>query len=177
MLFDDWSGIGRVALVGVLAYAGLVALVRISGKRALSKMNAFDLVVTVALGSCLATVLLSKDTALAEGITAFALLLGLQWLVAFTSSRSRTALHVVKSTPALLVLRGKVLQDALHRERVAEEEVLAALRSQGIASLKDAAAVVLETDGSMTVLKDLPETGEGTLRTVRGPTPAAPRTS
>ncbi len=53
----------RVAVVGVLAYCGLVLLLRISGKRTLSKMHAFDLVVTVALGSLLATALLSQNVA------------------------------------------------------------------------------------------------------------------
>ena len=60
MLFDSWAGLGRVVLIGTLAYGALVLLLRISGKRTLSKLNAFDLVVTVALGSTLATVLLSN---------------------------------------------------------------------------------------------------------------------
>ena len=61
MFFDDWGGLARVAVVGFLAYGGLVLLLRVSGKRTLSKMNAFDLVVTVALGSTLATILLSSS--------------------------------------------------------------------------------------------------------------------
>ena len=73
MFFNGWIGLARVILVGAFAYFGLIILLRISGKRTLSKMNVFDLIVTVALGSTLATVLLSKDIALAEGITAFAL--------------------------------------------------------------------------------------------------------
>ena len=68
MFFDGWSGPLRVLAVGTCAYAALVLLLRCSGKRTLSKMNAFDLVVTVALGSTLATVLLSKGVALAEGV-------------------------------------------------------------------------------------------------------------
>ena len=69
MLFDGLTGVVRVLFVGVAAYAALVIFLRISGKRTLSKMNAFDLVVTVALGSTLATVVLSKDVALAEGVS------------------------------------------------------------------------------------------------------------
>ncbi len=64
MFFDTWTGLIRIVVVGVLAYAGLVFLLRVSGKRTLSKMNAFDLVITVALGSLLATVLLSQNVAL-----------------------------------------------------------------------------------------------------------------
>lgn len=87
MFSDSWFGLLRVAVVGTLAYAALVALLRVSGKRTLSKLNAFDLVVTVALGSTLATVLLSKDVALTEGLLAFALLAGLQWAVATLTLR------------------------------------------------------------------------------------------
>ena len=81
MFFDDWGGLVRVAVVGLLAYIGLVLLLRISGKRTLSKMNAFDLVVTVALGSTLATILLSSAVALAEGLLAFVVLISLQFAV------------------------------------------------------------------------------------------------
>lgn len=78
MFFDTWQGLGRIVVVGVLAYAALVIFLRFSGKRTLSKMNAFDLIVTVALGSTLATILLSKDVALAEGLLALLLLIALQ---------------------------------------------------------------------------------------------------
>jgi uncharacterized membrane protein YcaP (DUF421 family) len=152
-LFETWSGVARTALVGVLAYGILVTLLRISGKRTLSKMNAFDLVVTVALGSTLATILLSKDVALAEGVTALVTLIGLQLIVAWLSARSEQVDRLVKSEPTLLAYRGEFLRDALLRMRVTEGEVLAAVRQQGIAALEQAEAVVLETDGSFTVVR------------------------
>ena len=58
-IFDGWLPVARTLILGFMSYVGLVILLRASGKRALSKMNAFDLIVTVALGSTLATVLLS----------------------------------------------------------------------------------------------------------------------
>jgi uncharacterized membrane protein YcaP (DUF421 family) len=153
MLFQDWSGLLRTALVGVLAYGSLVMFLRVSGKRTLSKMNAFDLVVTVALGSTLATILLSEDVALAEGFVAFAVLIGLQFLIAWLSVRSQMVSQLVKSEPRLLLYRGQLLHDALRAERVVAEEVQAAVRQQGVAALDDIEAVVLETDGSFTVVK------------------------
>lgn len=54
-------------MVGVLADISLVLLLRLSGRQMLSKMNAFDLVVTVALGSTFATILLNRDVSRAEG--------------------------------------------------------------------------------------------------------------
>jgi uncharacterized membrane protein YcaP (DUF421 family) len=127
-------------------------LLRVSGKRTLSKMNAFDLIVTVALGSTLATILLSRDVALAEGILALAVLIGLQYLIAALSVRSPAVSRLVKSEPRLLLYQGRFLHRAMRDERVVEAEVLAAIRQQGIAALPAVEAVVLETDGSMTVV-------------------------
>jgi uncharacterized membrane protein YcaP (DUF421 family) len=142
----------RTLVVGALAYAGLVGLLRPSGKRTLTKVNAFDLVVTVALGSTLATVLLSKDVALAKGLFAFAFVVGLQLAITWLSVRSRRVSRLVKSEPSLLFFRGAFLHDALRRERVTEAEVRAAVRGQGITDLDGVEAVVLETDGSVSVL-------------------------
>ena len=71
MFFDGWMTLGRTALIGTLAYLALVLLLRVSGKRTLSQMNAFDFIVTVALGSTLATVLLSSSVSLARGGAGF----------------------------------------------------------------------------------------------------------
>jgi uncharacterized membrane protein YcaP (DUF421 family) len=153
MLFDTWSGIGRVGLVGVLAYVALVAFIRVSGKRTLTKLNAFDLVVTVALGSTLATVLLSKDIPLAEGVVALATLILLQYVITWASVRISWFKSLVKSKPTLLACGGKLIDDALLAQRVTREEVHAVLRSQGISAIADVGALVLETDGSFSVMR------------------------
>jgi uncharacterized membrane protein YcaP (DUF421 family) len=128
--FDSWSGLIRVVAVAPLAYAALVLTLRISGKRTLSKMNAFDLVVTVALGSTLATIILSKDVALAEGLVAFVMLVALQFVVSWMSVRVRTMNDLVKSEPTLLVRNGRLLAEQMRRARVVEDEVAATPRSR-----------------------------------------------
>ncbi|PSL57409.1 uncharacterized membrane protein YcaP (DUF421 family) [Saccharothrix carnea] len=152
MFFDSWDGLLRVVVVGVCAYAALVALVRLSGKRTLAKMNAFDMVVTVALGSTLATVLLTSDVALAEGVLALALLICAQFAVAWTSVRLGLVRRAVKSTPTLLVWQGRLRDRALRDQRVSRAEVLQAVRAQGQGALDQVAAVVLETDGTFSVI-------------------------
>lgn len=158
MLFDSWTGLGRVLLVGTLAYVALVATLRISGKRTLTKLNAFDLVVTVALGSTLATVLLSKSVALAEGVLAIALLVFLQFAITWLSVRSPGFQKLVKSDPTLIMRQGKFIDSALRDQRITREEIMAALRSNGVADAAEAAAVILETDGTIAVIKGKPET-------------------
>jgi uncharacterized membrane protein YcaP (DUF421 family) len=155
MFYDDWQGLARVLIVGTSAYAALIFLLRVSGKRTLAKLNAFDFVVTVALGSTLATVLLSADVALAEGVTALALLVALQYAVAWASIRSRRLTSLVKSEPTL-VYRGGFLPAAMRRERLVEEELAQAARGQGYADLSEVAAIVVETDGSLSILTQSP---------------------
>ena len=152
-IFDSWTGLGRVLLVAPLAYVALVAILRVSGKRTLTKLNAFDLVVTVALGSTLATVLLSKSVALAEGVLAMALLVTFQFVITWLAVRVPWVNTLIKSEPTLLLHNGTFLSQALRSQRVTQDEVLSALRSSGVSNLSDVVAVVLETDGSMSVLK------------------------
>lgn len=170
MFFDSWAGLGRVLVVGTLAYVGLVAILRISGKRTLTKLNAFDLVVTVALGSTLATVLLSKSVALAEGVLVMVLLVFLQFMITWLSVRSPGFRDLVKSEPTLIMHQGEFLDRAMRAQRITRDEVMAALRSDGVMDASQAAAVVLETDGTITVVKgDGQHAAKPTLATVPKP--------
>lgn len=154
MFFDGWTPVLRTIILGVLAYAGLVILLRISGKRTLSKMNAFDFVVTVALGSTLASVLTSKSVSLAQGIVALSLLILMQLVNTFLAVRSNWYQWLLKAQPSLIFFRGEFLDQAMKEQRVTREEVIAAMRQQGIAEPKEVDAVVLETEGSLSVLRD-----------------------
>jgi uncharacterized membrane protein YcaP (DUF421 family) len=148
----------------------IIVLLRASGKRTLSKMNAFDFIVTVALGSTLATVMLNKNVALLDGALAFFLLIYLQYLATWLSVRSVGFSNLIKSTPTLLLYKGNLLKDAMRKERIMEEEILAIIREKGFSSVQDIDAVVLETDGSLTVIKDASHQSD-VLSSVRKPSP------
>jgi uncharacterized membrane protein YcaP (DUF421 family) len=152
MWFDTWSDILRVAVVGAVAYAVLVVVIRVAGKRTLGRFNAFDLVVTVALGSVLATALLSSDVSLAEGAVAFVVLAALQFVVALLESRARWFRRVVSARPTIIVRDGRLLEDVLRRHRLGRDEVTQAARATGAGSLDEIAVAVLETDGSISVV-------------------------
>lgn len=167
MFFDSWMGLLRVCVVGVLAYTALVVLLRVSGKRTLAKMNAFDFIVTIALGSTLATVLLSETVALSEGLAAFVLLAGMQYIITWLSVRSSTVRKLVKSEPSLLFHDGSFLDRAMTYERVTQDEVLAAVRQQGKGSMSEVNAVVLETDGTFSIISSPAENAtRSTLQSV-----------
>jgi uncharacterized membrane protein YcaP (DUF421 family) len=151
MLFQSWQGIVRTLAVGGLAYALLVVFLRISGKRTLAKLNAFDLVVTVALGSTLSAILLQESVALAEGAAAFLLLILAQYVVTTISVRSRRFADFVRSEPALLAHKGRYCRRTMLRERITEAEALSAIRASGAHEVEEVDSMVLESDGTISV--------------------------
>ena len=153
IFFNGWFPMLRTVLVGILSYAALILFLRFSGKRTLAKMNAFDLIVTVSMGSTLATIILSADVSLAQGVLALALLVALQFAITWSSVRWGWVRRAMTGEPSLLLFRGQYLQAALRRARVTEEEVRAAVRSSGLQAMEDVEAVVLETDGSFSVIE------------------------
>ena len=154
VFFDSWESTVRIVIITVLAYAVLIVMLRVSGKRTLSKMNAFDFVVTVALGSTLATVILSKSVALLDGALAFLMLIFLQFCITWLSVRYKRVKQLITNDPTLLLYKGEVLHGVLKKERITLEEIYVAAREKGLTDLKGIHAIVLETTGTLSVLSE-----------------------
>lgn len=151
MIVGGIEPIIRILIVGTLAYLALVLMLRVSGKRTLSKLNAFDLVVTVAIGSTLATTLLSRDVALLDGLVALGLLILLQYLVAWSTLRWPFLERLVRADPTV-VARDGIALPAARAQRLLLADLESAARAAGLRSVEEAREVVLETDGSITVV-------------------------
>ncbi|MDQ4009977.1 MAG: DUF421 domain-containing protein [Actinomycetota bacterium] len=168
MWFDSWFDIGRLLAVGAAAYLTLVVTLRLSGKRTLAKLNAFDFVVTIAIGSTLATILLDTTVSWSEGAAALVLLAALQFVVAWSTVRLPSAKSLLTARPTLLLREGIPRYDALRQQRVALDELRQAVRGVGAGDLHAVAAVVLETDGTLSVITTS-QLGDGSaLEGVRG---------
>lgn len=120
IFFDSRQSIIRTTVVAISAYIALVFILRITGKRTLSKMNAFNFIVTVALGSALATVALNKNVALADGVLLFFLFVVLQYLITWLSVRVKSFKKIITAKPTLLVYKGEILFDAMKEERITQ---------------------------------------------------------
>ena len=166
IFFGGWAGLIRAVVASATAYVGLIVVLRVSGKRSLSKLNVFDFVVTVALGSTLATILLSQDVALAEGMMAFVMLIGLQWLVARLSVRWKPLRRLIRSEPRLLLQHGTYNHNTIKDERITEVEVDAAIRKHGFGDRSEVAWVVLESDGSFSIISEDSAGNGSALRSV-----------
>ena len=154
-------------VLGTIAYIAIIFMLRISGKRTLAKWNSFDFVVTIAFGSVLASILLSTKDTFGQGILGFALLVFFQYIITWIAVRSSWIQKLIKSEPSLLLYRGKLKHEVLKKQRVAEGEVLAALRTHGVGAIEDVDAVVLETDGSFSVIQNLDNSSASALKDVR----------
>ncbi len=168
MLLTSWRALGEVALIAVLIYLLLVLMLRLTGKRTTSKMNNFDWIVTVAMGSMVSTVILVEDVLLLEGLVGIAVLVMLQFLVTWSAAHYPRFQGLVKATPRLLYYRGEYDRAAMRRERVTRAEIISAVRQKGYTSLEGVVAVVMETNAEFSIITGDEEGAPKTLETVEG---------
>ncbi|HEY9855223.1 MAG TPA: YetF domain-containing protein [Stenomitos sp.] len=163
-LFGGFPAMLRILVVGTLSYLALIVFIRLAGQRPLGRMQTFDLIVAVAIGSTLGRLMTAQEVQFSEAVTAFALLLGLHYVVSRLAYRFPHLARWMETPPTLVFYRGKGLPDPMRRSRLTEAELLAAARKAGLSSLKQVEAIVLETDGSFSVLKEQPADGWSTLQ-------------
>lgn len=155
MFFDEpiMDALAKGALLSAFGLCWIILLVRIVGLRSFSKMTNFDFVMTVAMGSLLAGASQAETwPGLVQILTAMASLFATQFVVAKLRLKSPGFDALVQNTPELLVKDGVILQDALRRTRVSEEDLIAKLREANALELSSVRAAVLETTGEVSVL-------------------------
>jgi uncharacterized membrane protein YcaP (DUF421 family) len=159
--FNGWYYVGRTVTLSIIGFLALIIMLRLSGKRTLSKLNVFDFVFVVAIGSLFAASIIDKSVTLIEGVAGVAALIVVQIVLAEMAARSALADRVINGRPTLLFSHGKFIPKALKRQRLTEGEVRGAIREQGVKRIEDVDAVVLENDGSLTAVWE----GEGRAET------------
>ena len=166
--FSGWNVVLRTAIGGTVTYFALIALLRVAGPRTLAKWYAFDLIVTVALGSTFANGVLSQDISIVQALTGFVLLVVLQFSIAFLAVRLPIMQRIVNPQPVLLVLHGELQEGAMRRNRVTRADVCKAARASGRSCIEDLAVVVLEPDGTFTVIDTLAQGSTSALDDIPG---------
>lgn len=167
--FNGWYYVGRTVTLSVIGFLALIVMLRLSGKRTLSKLNVFDFVFVVAVGSLFASSIIDKTTTLMEGMAALATLIVIQLVLAEWAARSKLADRIINGRPTLLFSHGKFIPKAMKRQRITEGEVRGAIRDHGVKSIEDVDAVVLENDGSLSVAWQGEGSGESSLVDARVP--------
>lgn len=169
-----WSGfepVLRILVVGTLGYIALVMILKISGKRTLAKMNAFDFIITVTIGSAFGRVLTAKSVSITEAVTAFILLAILQYVFAFCETHSNLFKKIVTTRPALLYYKGEYQDRNLKEARLDRDELLGAVRKKGFGSLGDVEAIILESDASFSIIGKSKDGDESAYASILEKTP------
>ncbi len=170
----SWGNIGGVAISAVAVYALVLLYTRIVGLRSFAKMSSFDFAMTVAVGSSVASAILTKAPSIPEAAVALGAIYGLQWTIGVLRLRFTSVQNAVDNEPLLLMDGQNILHDNLRRVSVTEDDLWAKLREANVLDLSTVRAVVMETTGDISVLAGSSEVQPEMLRGVRGADAATP---
>jgi uncharacterized membrane protein YcaP (DUF421 family) len=137
----------------MLAFGALLLLTRIIGRRELSSLQPFDLILLIVLGDAVQQGLTQDDYSLTGAMLAIGTIAVLQVFVSWIGFRFPSARPVLEGTPIVVVQDGEVIERNLARERLSVDEVREAARQQGIAHLSEVRWAVLETSGQISFIK------------------------
>jgi uncharacterized membrane protein YcaP (DUF421 family) len=140
----------------VIVYVSLLLVFRLTGKRQLGQLTAFDLVVLLIISELVQNAMIGEDHSLTGGLLSVATLVILNGFVAWLTFRSKRAERLVEHTPTVLVRHGRVLWDNVRREHITPAEFRSALRQQGVISLRRIRFVLLEEDGKLSIIRRTP---------------------
>jgi len=132
----------------VIVYLVLVVLLRVFGKRELAQLNPFDLVVLLSLSNTVQNAIIGDDDSVTGGVIGAFGLLAINWLVVRALFRSPRLTRIVEGRSAVLVRNGRVDQNALQRESLTREELLAVVHKQGFEDFDQVQHCELEPNGT-----------------------------
>jgi len=153
---SQWFEFSFTSMIAILLtcfgiYTAIIVFTRIFGKRSFSKMSSFDFAMTVAVGSMIATTVLTKSVSLLHGTTALFFIYLLQ-LVAAYFRRWKGFQELIDNTPLLLMDGEEILHENLKKARVTESDLRSKLREANVIRLEQVKAVIFETTGDIAVL-------------------------
>lgn len=134
-------------------YLFLLLAFRLLGKRQVGQMTPFDLIVLLILSNVIQNAMIGNDNSLGGGLIGAVTILLLNFVVISISARSKPAERLLAGVPTILVHQGQIIEKNLRKEGMSREELLSALRRQGIFSLHEVRWAVLEETGTVSVLR------------------------
>ena len=146
----DVTQVSGILLSTLLTYAGLILIVRINGVRSFAKISGHDFAVTVAIGSILATSVLSKEPSILQALLAIAALLF--WKTIITYMRTHLHFSIFDNEPCVVMRDGQIYHDALKRSNFTEDELFGKLRESNVLNLDQVRVAVVESTGDFSIL-------------------------
>lgn len=143
----------ETVLRAIAIYLFLLLVFRISGKRTLSQMHPFDMVLLLIIGDSVSQGLMGDDFSITTALLLVTTLVLMELLMSFIKQKSKVADRWLDDVPMIVVEDGKPLPDRMKRARVDASEVLEAARIlHGLENMQQVKYAVLERDGSISVI-------------------------
>jgi uncharacterized membrane protein YcaP (DUF421 family) len=149
----DWQELGMTAVRGVLVYIVMLIVIRLLGKRTVGNFSAFDLLVALMLGEVVDEIIYG-DVSLAQGFTAIGVIALCKYFTAWLTCRSHVLNRILEGTPTEVVRHGEFVREGLRAEVMNELEVLAALRLNDVADMREVKSAFMEVDGQLSVIRE-----------------------
>lgn len=140
-------------------YFLLLLIFRLAGKRTLSQITTFDLVLTLIISEAIQEALVDQDHSMTNAFLLVVTLVGLNVLMSLIKQRSKPAERLMEGVPLVIMEEGRLNREHMEKERVDEADILEAAREfQGLERLDQIRYAVVEKSGKVTVV---PKQGEG----------------
>jgi uncharacterized membrane protein YcaP (DUF421 family) len=142
-----------IVLRAVVVFVFLIVLTRVIGRRELSSLQPFDLILLIILGDALQQGLTQDDYSITGAFLVVGTIAVLQVFVSWVSYRFPRARPVIDGEPIIVLQDGEAIESNLKRERLTIEEIAEEARKNQIAHLSDVRFAILETNGSISFIE------------------------
>ncbi len=151
-LWTTWPQVGSIVFRTLVVYFFILAGIRLAGKREVGQLAPFDFALILLIANAVQNAMVGPDTSLVGGLVAATVLLCVNYVLGRLAAKSRRIERLLRGRARILVYHGKVDEEALRDEGLTHEDVLQALREHGCPAVNDCRLVVLETDGTISVI-------------------------
>ncbi len=159
MHWQTWLSIEWQQVLGIFVsalgfYLGLMLFTRLMGLRSFSKLSSHDFAMTVGIGSILASTVLSDSPSLLQGLIAVAILFIIQGVISLIRRKCKRLKLLIDNQAIILMANGEYFWDNLKEANLTKSDVQEVLRKNGLKSKCEVFAVIMETTGDMSVIKN-----------------------
>jgi uncharacterized membrane protein YcaP (DUF421 family) len=142
----------NIILRSLAVYVFIILAIRLFGKKELSQLSITDLVLILLISNAVQNAMVGPDSSLSGGLVAALTLFVLNYLIKIVSFKSKLFSKFLEGEPVMLVYKGFIKHKNLQNQKITVEEIEAVAREHGVKSIKDAELIMLEKDGSISVI-------------------------
>lgn len=145
-----WEFVSRALIV----YIFLLVTLRLTGRRQIGQLSPFDFVLLFILSNAVQNSMNGGDNSVSGGLILVVTLITAHWLLSYFSFKYKFFGQLVDGKPEVLIHNGVLQTATMQKERITHDELLSILRRNGVSKVEDVKVAIVESNGSISVIKD-----------------------